>query len=122
MSGSGRRQDWLLVALMIYASGSRLGAQGPLTELRTAAAVRSLTVEQAQRQLPVHLRGVVTFFNENLYSRFIQDESAGIYLQYSTNTPALIPGEIVEVDGTSSPGEYAPIVVPERVRPIGEAP
>ena len=111
-----------MAALMIYASGSPVEAQAPPTELRTVASVRSLTVEQAQRQLPVHLRGVVTFFDENLYSRFIQDESAGIYLQYSSNTPALVPGQVVEVDGTSSPGEYAPIVVPVSVRPVGEAP
>jgi signal transduction histidine kinase len=99
-----------------------LEAQQPVTELRTAASVRSLSVEQAARQVPVHLRGVVTFFNESLYSRFIQDNSAGIYLQYSSNTPPLVVGQFVEIDGTSSPGEFAPIIVPERVRVVGEAP
>src|SRR5438093_1387919 len=32
------------------------------------------------------------------------------------------PGQRVEVVGTTSPGEYAPIVVPERVSVLGEAP
>jgi signal transduction histidine kinase len=90
-------------------------------ELTTAAAVRELTVEQAQQPMRVHLRGVVTFFNENLYKRFIQDDTAGIYLQASTNTPPLIPGQVVDVEGVSSPGEYAPIVVPEKVRVVGHA-
>lgn len=87
--------------------------------MRTAAAVRGLTVEQAQQQRRVRLRGVVTFSDESLFSRFIQDDTAGIYLQYSSNTPWLAPGQLVEVEGTSSPGEYAPIVVPERVRVVG---
>jgi len=69
----------------------------------------------------VKLRGVVTFFDEGLFSRFIQDDTAGIYLQYSSNTPPLVAGQVVEVEGTSSPGEYAPILVPERVRSMGEA-
>lgn len=90
-------------------------------ELNTAASVRSLTIKQAQQQPPVRLRGVVTFFHENLYSRFIQDETAGIYLRESTNTPALVPGQVVEVEGMASPGEYAPIVEPHRVQVVGEA-
>lgn len=90
--------------------------------VQTAAQVRGLTVEQAQRHDPVKLRGVVTFFDETLFSRFIHDETAGIYLRESTNTPWLLPGQWVEVEGTTSPGEYAPIVVPEHVRILGEAP
>jgi signal transduction histidine kinase len=34
----------------------------------------------------------------------------------------LIPGQVVEVEGTTSPGEYAPIVVPKEIRVVGEAP
>jgi signal transduction histidine kinase len=116
-----RRQGcWLVVVWL----GGRTFCQGWETpasgeELNTAAAVRGLTLEQAQQPMPVRLRGVVTFFDENLFSRFIQDNTAGIYLQYSTNTPGLVPGQIVEVEGTSSPGEYAPVVVPENVRIVG---
>ncbi len=90
--------------------------------MRTAAEVRGLSVEQAQHHHPVRLRGVVTFFDETLFSRFLQDTTAGIYLQASTNTPPLRPGQIVEVEGTTSPGEYAPIVNPGRVRVLGEGP
>ncbi|MEI9865832.1 MAG: hypothetical protein WDN00_15010 [Limisphaerales bacterium] len=52
-----------------------LSAQPVGEELTTAAAVRGLSVEQAQQQRRVHLRGVVTFFDENLYSRFLQDDT-----------------------------------------------
>ncbi|MCC6821960.1 MAG: PAS domain S-box protein [Verrucomicrobia subdivision 3 bacterium] len=97
-------------------------SEGAAEVVQTAAQVRDLTVEQAQRHDPVKLRGVVTFFDETLFSRFIHDGSAGIYLRESTNTPGLLPGQLVEVEGSTSPGEYAPIVVPKRVRILGEAP
>lgn len=115
------RHGWLLLALLLTTS-LLSSAQTSTQELRTAASVRRLTVDEARKQVPVHLRGVVTFFEEDLYSRFIQDESAGIYLVYSTNIPALRPGQLVEVQGYSSPGEYAPVVVPEQVRIVGQAP
>jgi signal transduction histidine kinase len=97
-------------------------AQSTDNTLTTAVAVRGLSVEQAQQQRRVHLHGTVTFFDENLYSRFIQDDTAGIYLQASTNTPPLSPGQVVDVEGTSSPGEFAPIVVPTKVRIVGTVP
>ena len=99
-------------------SGLRLEAQ----ELRTAAQVRGLTIDEAGRALPVRLRGVVTFYDQGLFSRFVQDETAGIYLQDSTNTPDLNPGQMVEIDALTGAGEYAPIVVPQKVRVVGEGP
>lgn len=107
---------FLAVGLLLFAM--KLPAQ----ELQTAAAVRALTLEESQRHSPVRLRGVVTFFDERLFSRFIQDETAGIYLFYSSNVPPLLPGQVVELEGNTSPGEYAPIVVPRGVRLLGEGP
>jgi PAS domain S-box-containing protein len=106
----------LLGGVLLLLTTAALAAE----ELHTVAEVRGLTVEEAQLHNPVKLRGVVTFFDETLFSRFVQDDTAGIYLWESTNTPTLVPGQIVEVEGTASPGEYAPIIVPERVRVVGE--
>jgi hypothetical protein len=89
-------------------------------ELRTADQVRRLTPEQAERHLEVRLKAVVTFYDERLYSRFVQDETAGIYLQELTNGPALRPGQIVEIEGQTGAGEYAPIVIPRSVKVLGE--
>ncbi|HEY2081259.1 MAG TPA: ATP-binding protein [Verrucomicrobiae bacterium] len=99
-------------------------ARSQTNELRTVAAIRGLTAEQTQQKLPVRLRGVVTFFDESLFSRFIQDETAGIYLQFPANVgpPQLVPGQVVEVTGTGSPGEYAPVVVVDTVKVVGEMP
>ncbi len=72
----------------------------------------------------MHLRGVVTFYDERLFSRFIQDETAGIYLQFPENVgpPQLTPGQVVDVTGTGSPGEYAPVVVVDKLTVVGEMP
>ncbi|HSY17909.1 MAG TPA: ATP-binding protein [Candidatus Acidoferrales bacterium] len=99
-------------------------AQTPSNELHTVSAVRDLTVEQTKQKIPVRLHGVVTFFDENLYSRFIQDETAGIYLQFPLNVapPMLTPGQVVDVSGTASPGEYAPVVVVNQAQVTGTMP
>lgn len=88
------------------------------------AAIRGLNAEQTEQKLPVHLRGVVTFFDESLFSRFIQDETAGIYLQFPENVgpPQLVPGQVVDVIGTGSPGEYAPVVVVQKLTVVGKMP
>lgn len=93
-------------------------------DLRTVAAIRGLTVAQTQEKIPVRLHGVVTFFDENFFSRFIQDETAGIYLQFPTNVgpPMLVAGQLVDVTGYASPGEYAPVVMVDTVRVAGEMP
>jgi signal transduction histidine kinase len=93
-------------------------------ELRTVEAIRELSVAQTEQKIPVQLRGVVTFFDEQLYSHFIQDDTAGIYLRFPLNVgpPALLPGQLVSVSGTCSPGEYAPVVEVSSVQVVGKAP
>ena len=121
LRGATWRRLCLLAVMVFTLLSPAVEAQPTNEELRTAAAVRGLTVEQAKRPMHVRLRGVVTFFDENLFSRFIQDDTAGIYLQASRIMPALVPGQVVELEGISSAGEFAPIIVPEKVRVLGAA-
>ena len=111
-----------VLALCLAAVACLAKAQRAQDTLITVVAVRELPVAQAQRQPPVRLRGVVTFFDEALFSRFLQDETAGIYLQPSANMPPLAPGMVVEIEGMANPGQYAPIVVPEKVTVVGRGP
>ena len=79
---SGNRFGLLpLVILFLLAGFSHRTAaaeySAPTNVIRTAAAVRSLTSEQASRHYPVVLRGVVTFSDATLFCNFIQDETAG---------------------------------------------
>jgi PAS domain S-box-containing protein len=104
------------LTVCLWLSSASCGAE----ELITADQVRRLTPEQAEQHLEVRLKGVVTFYDAALYSRFIQDETAGIYLQDITNGLALRPGQLVEVEGRTGAGEYAPIVIPRSVKVLGE--
>ena len=100
----------LALAMATGASGGALAAPdlapSPPAEVMPQPEV-VLTPEQAARHLPVRLVGVVTFHDPALYSRFIQDESAGIYFQEATNTVRLRMGQRVELEGETSAGEFA---------------
>jgi len=90
--------------------------------LTHAAQVRQLSPEEAGQHIPVRLRGVITFFNQSQFFRFIQDDTAGIYffMDDSTNRPRIMAGQEVEIEGATSPGEYAPIVTVNQIHVLGE--
>jgi hypothetical protein len=111
---------WFLCVLAASA-GLAAGQNPTATEMLTAAQVRSLPPQQAARGLPVNLKGVVTYCDEGLDSRFIQDDTAGIYFfNVRSNMPALAPGQMVEIHGVTSQGAYAPIIVPSFIKVIGQ--
>jgi hypothetical protein len=111
-----------VVFCALVVSAQLAAGQNPSTqELLTATQVRSLTPQQAAQQLPVKLKGVVTFCDEGLNSRFVQDSTAGIYFRdLNTNMLALTAGQMVEIEGVTSPGEYAPVIVPNSIKVVGE--
>src|SRR5271157_1187081 len=118
-SGLGRPiAPWLVLSLAIGTQAFAVDEVAPTHVIRTAAEVRSLTSAQASQHYPVQLRGVVTFFDEALFCNFVQDDTAGIYLQ-QTNLPPLRPGQLVEIEGVTSAGEFAPVVTPQRVTALG---
>ncbi len=90
--------------------------------LRTAASVHALSKLEAGRQLPVLLRGVVTFLNQGEHFLFIQDDTGGIFA-YSSRpwTTALHIGQLIELAGETDPAEFAPSVQDSRVKIIGES-
>lgn len=110
----------LLLVLLVGCPGLT-GKEAPLQELQTAGQIRQLTREQAARQNPVRLQGVVTFFDQKNFFRFMQDDTAGIYfyLDATTHYPPLAAGQLVELEGEVSPGEYAPMVIPSRIQILG---
>jgi PAS domain S-box-containing protein len=124
MSSSYPASLWLawslgVTSMVRSASGSESPA-GPAVSfpLTNATAVRSLPAELADHGLPVSLQGVVTFtFNPR--SWFLQDQSAGIYVGNGVDAPNLSVGDVVEVEGISQPGGYAPLVQPALVRVMG---
>jgi signal transduction histidine kinase/ActR/RegA family two-component response regulator len=90
----------------------------PTVLLTRVARVHSLSPEEAARGFPVRLRAVVTYFDPALNDVFIQDETGGIFV-VGDRPFKLQQGELVEVNGISGPGEFAPVVLHARIRVLG---
>jgi signal transduction histidine kinase len=113
-----------LTYALVRSSGD-LGAPPPAVSrrvLRTAAEVRRLTSDQAREGHPVRLQGVVTFNDPELSLLFVQDRTAGIYVEAWRHIHHVQAGDRVEVEGVSAPGNFVPIVDRPRIRVVGRGP
>jgi PAS domain S-box-containing protein len=86
--------------------------------LVTAQQVRSLSKAEAERQHPVTLRAVVTYYHASWYMMFVQDETAGIYVAIDEQFDVKV-GQQVQIDGVSGPGAFAPVVEKARIQLLG---
>jgi hypothetical protein len=95
----------LLSLLLLLPAGSRaLAAGSPLPELCTAQEVRDLSAAEAERHYPVRLQGVLTFFDQRTPGRafrFLQDETAGIYIYPPADANGATAGQRAEIEGHS---------------------
>jgi len=82
--------------------------------------VRELTTEQANRNYPVQLRGVITFVDD--YSLFFQDASAGIFVDVPGLANQVHAGQLVELEGVTECPDFAPQIGKAHVRVVGSAP
>ena len=93
-------------------------AASPLT---TVAAIRHLTPQEAERGLPVKLRGVISYNAPGFWQMFVQDQTGGIYVHPNGLRPQLsqLPaGTLVEVEGITDPGRFAPNIEGRDGNPI----
>jgi signal transduction histidine kinase/DNA-binding response OmpR family regulator len=94
-----------------------------LPVLQRTAEIRRLSVEQARLSYPVKLSAVVTYFDPVERLLFVQDGDGGIY---ADPPPAfsgpLYPGDLVQIDGVSEPGDFAPSITAIRVTRLGKGP
>lgn len=84
--------------------------------------VQSLPLEEARRALPVRVRGVVTEARNSPFDRrmSLQDDTRGIFVNLNaiTNTHVAF-AEFVEVEGRSGAGDFAPIILADKVTVLG---
>ncbi len=92
-----------------------------LTSIRD---VRNLTPDEAARGRRVDVTTVVTFVNFERGVLFVQDATAGIFIDASGSSPRpeLRRGLAVHVSGQSAAGGFNPIVRAERIEPGGAGP
>ena len=93
-----------------------------LTEIR---AIRSLSLDEGARGYPVRIRGTVTHFDETLANGLIvYDGSFGQFVEPPPLSSIPIwkdirTGDVVEIEGRTIRGGWAPNVLPERMRMLG---
>ena len=91
-----------------------------LPVMTSIQAIREMNEAQARRAYPVRIRGVLTGHDSAWDFLFIQDRTAGIYVDTAPGTAAdLRVGQEVVLDGLTAPGNFAPVVIEPTVRVIG---
>ena len=115
---AGWRGCWLLPLLII--PGAAVQTTGHLPLLTRVEQIRTLTAQQASLPYRVRLRGVVTM-DAPAPDFFVQDSTAGIYVEgRNAGHPRVVFGQLVEIEGITGPGKFAPIVSATSVRVLGK--
>jgi len=95
--------------------------EAALPVIKDARAVRELPTDKARRGYPVDLHAVVTYADIANGDLFVQDATAGIYVDPQRTKLPLHAGEYVEVLGRTSAGDFASQIENAEIRVLGEA-
>lgn len=115
---------WLWM-LLISTAGVLAQTSSPATTnqnlplLTSAKQVLELSAAEARRGYPIRFRAAVTYFNEGWNSLFIQDSTAGVFITPPYESTAR-PGQLLEVEGITGQGEFAPVITQSHWRVVGE--
>ena len=93
--------------------------------MTTAAAVHGLSTAEAKRRYPVRLRAICVVCFPDWHGFFVHDGSSGVYVETKDQallTDRIHPGTVLEIEGVSGPGDFAPVVDRALLRVVGEAP
>jgi PAS domain S-box-containing protein len=110
---------WMLSVNYAYGQASTMASLPTLTRI---GQIRELTTEEAGRGYPVRIRGVVTYYNRDPGDLFIQDSTAGIWIDPRETSFVFHQGEFVEVEGSTSFADLGPVIERPRFQSLGEVP
>ncbi len=109
-----------IVALLCFASLLPPLCAATVREAITSAKdILRLTADEAAKEFPVSLRGVVTFLDPNQRLWFLQDSSAGIYFYPSQVDSVIGAGDEIELRGVTGKGLYSPFVYKSILKRVG---
>lgn len=121
--GCSATRNWAK-ALFVVALSLAASAQTPdrfLPLLTHADQVRQLSPQQAALGYPVRVRGVVTD-DVPAPDFFVQDSTAGVYVEGAKSTNFTHHfGDLIEVEGVTGPGKFAPVILESKSRVLGRA-
>ncbi len=119
---AARHLNKIAAAILFLVAASIASARPNGIPITTAAEVRQLSPADARKELPVSIRGVVTYVNVETGELFVQDKSAGIFvfIRNSTSDVALRAGQRVTVTGVTAPGDFASSIAKAHISVAGE--
>ena len=112
-----------LVAVFLVAASPGAGALARVhgSSLRRIHQIRQLTPEQLAKTPAVHVRGVVTYYDSIVPNLFIEDATAGIWVDLrGSRDVRLQPGEVLDVRGVAQEG-FSPYIAHPRWKIVGHA-
>lgn len=114
------------VVLPVFATQGKGQPSASLHVLSTCRAAHDISLAEASKGYPVHLRAVVTYYDPYIDPRhaalFVHDATGSIFVPLpSRPVLPLKPGILVEVNGVTGTGDYAPLVLQPRVEVLGRA-
>lgn len=121
-AGRGIALAWILTICTLASShGELCAATKDDNTLTTAREVRALSAEEAAKALPVRLHGIYMGEADPRGIAFVMhDEREGIYVQAPQSlVQSLKQGDLLDIEGITNPGGYAPYVVAERLHVSG---
>jgi signal transduction histidine kinase len=110
----------VLLGMSSAAAREQVRPQARIVRLTRADQIRRLDPEQAALGYPVLIRGVITM-DAPAPDFFIQDATAGIFVEGSTSHqyPHVL-GQLVEIEGVTGPGKFAPVIREIKLRVLGK--
>jgi signal transduction histidine kinase len=109
-----------LIACALGVAAQEVSPRPPLPALIHADQVRHLSPEQAALGYPVRIRGVITG-DVPAPDFFIQDSTAGVYVEGSPSPRfSHLLGDLVELEGVTGPGKFAPVIRERSLRVLGK--
>jgi hypothetical protein len=86
--------------------------------LKSVAGVRKLAQNQARLGYPVQLRGTVTYYDSLGLILYVQDATAGIFVQLQEQISGLALGQRLELSGITSVIDDAPAIINPRLKTL----
>ncbi len=116
---------WLLVSIGL---GWARGQQSPTSAnpssfplLTRISDIHALPTRVADRGYPVRIQGVVTFRGEPPFL-YVQDSTAGIFVEAPAADPVLTLGDLIEIKGVTGHGWFANQIEKPQIHILGRAP
>ena len=92
------------------------------TVITTADGIRRLSSVDSAMRHRAHLRGVISYVDPVWRLAFVQDETAGVFVNMQGRPLAAAVGDEVEIQGVTESGGFAPSLIAETLQVRGRRP